>query len=253
MGKYDGKYIDGSILLSSNAPFAYTEAFKSLRTNLSFASINKQCKTMIITSSIPNEGKSTVAANLAMTLADSGAKVLLIDCDLRNPTLRRLLRVRAEYQVGLTSLLTSNASWDECIFRHPKINCDILLAGTIPPNPAELLSSPQMADLLQKLSEKYSYIICDTPPVSVVTDAAALSRYCDGVILVVRQKFSTREQVRMAKRNLDAVQANIIGTILSCYDMSGDTQGSGAYYKSYYHYGSSDKKKKSVKKWKKHD
>ncbi len=144
MGKYDGKYVDGSMLLSSSSPFAYNEAFKSLRTNLSFASINKQCKTIIVTSSIPNEGKSTVATNLAITLAESGAKVLLIDCDLRNPTLRRLLRVRSEYQAGLTSLLTSNAAWEECIFRHPKMNCDILLAGAIPPNPAELLSSRQI-------------------------------------------------------------------------------------------------------------
>ena len=126
------------------------------------------------------------------------------------------------------------------------MNCDILLAGTIPPNPAELLSSPQMAALLQQLSERYDYIICDTPPVSVVTDAAALSRFCDGVILVVRQKFSTRDQVMAAKRNLDAVQANIIGTILSCYDMSSDTQGSGTYYKSYYHYGQSSGQKKKL-------
>lgn len=247
MGKHDSKYIDGAMLLSSSSPFAYNEAFKSLRTNLSFASINKQCKTIIVTSSIPNEGKSTIAANLAITLAESDARVLLIDCDLRNPTLRRLLRIRSEYQAGLTSLLTSNATWEECIFRHPKMNCDILLAGTIPPNPAELLSSPQMAALLQKLSERYSYIICDTPPVSVVTDAAALSRYCDGVILVVRQKFSSREQVMTAKRNLDAVQANIIGTILSCYDMSEDTQSSGPYYKSYYHYGQSSGKKKKLR------
>lgn len=246
MGK-DSKYTESAMLLNSSSPFAYNEAFKSLRTNLSFASINKQCKTIIVTSSIPNEGKSTIAANLAITLAESDAKVLLIDCDLRNPTLRRLLRIRSEYQAGLTSLLTSNASWEECIFRHPKMNCDILLAGTIPPNPAELLSSPQMAALLQKLSDRYSYIICDTPPVSVVTDAAALSRYCDGVILVVRQKFSTREQVLAAKRNLDAVQANIIGTILSCYDMSNDTQGSGTYYKSYYRYGQSSGKKKKLK------
>ena len=246
MGKRDSKYTDSSTLLGSNSPFAYKEAFKSLRTNLSFASINKQCKTIIVTSSIPNEGKSTIAANLAITLAESDAKVLLIDCDLRQSTLRRLLRIRSEYQAGLTSLLTSNASLEECIFRHPKMNCDILLAGTIPPNPAELLSSPQMAALLQKLSERYSYIICDTPPVSVVTDAAALSRYCDGVILVVRQKFSTRQQVLTAKRNLDAVQANIIGTILSCYDMSFDAQGSGTYYKSYYRYGQSSGKKKKL-------
>lgn len=249
MGKYNGKNVESLALLTSSAPFAYAEAYKTLRTNLSFASISKQYKKIIVTSAIPNEGKSTVATNLAVTLAESDARVLLVDCDLRNPTLRRLLRVRAEYKMGLTSLLTGGATVEKCIFKHPKINCDVLIAGTTPPNPAELLSSPQMKALLDQLSERYDYIICDTPPVSIVTDAAALSRYCDGVILVVRQKLSTRDQVWAAKRNLDAVQANIIGTILSCYDMSNDTQAVNPYYGGYYHYGSSGGKGKRIKRY----
>lgn len=248
MGKYDAKSLDSTPLLTNNAPFAYAEAYKTLRTNLSFASISKQYKRIIITSAIPNEGKSTVAINLAFTLAESDAKVLLIDCDLRNPTLRRLLRVRPEYKGGLTALLTGTAKLKDCIFNYPKMKCDVLLAGATPPNPVELLSSPQMKDLLDQLGNNYDYIICDTPPVSIVTDAAALSRFCDGVILVVRQKASTRDQVWAAKRNLDAVQANVIGTILSCYDMSNDTSASSPYYGGYYHYGSSDTKKKR-KKW----
>ena len=248
MGKYDAKTLDNTPLLTSNSPFAYAEAYKTLRTNLSFASISKQYKKLIITSAIPNEGKSTVAVNLATTLAESDAKVLLIDCDLRNPTLRRLLRIRPEYKAGLTALLTGTASLNDCIFNYPKMQCDVLLAGAVPPNPVELLSSPQMKELLDRLSERYDYIICDTPPVSVVTDAAALSRFCDGVILVVRQKASTRDQVWAAKRNLDAVQANVIGSILSCYDMSDDTQAVNPYYSGYYHYGASENKKKR-KKW----
>lgn len=249
MEKRDNRLLENSMLLTNDAPFAYAEAFKTLRTNLSFASISKQYKKIIITSAIPNEGKSTVAVNLAITLAESDAKVLLIDCDLRNPTLRRLLRVRREYTAGLTSVLTAREAAEKCIFKHPKINCDVLLAGTTPPNPAELLSSPQMKQLLDRLSEQYDYIICDTPPVSVVTDAAALSRFCDGVILVVRQKASTRDQVWAAKRNLDSVQANVIGTILSCYDMSNDTSAVSPYYGGYYHYGSSDTKKKRKKQY----
>lgn len=243
MAKRNGSANQIAPLLTGDAPFAYAEAFKTLRTNLSFASISKQHKKIIITSAIPNEGKSTVAINLALTLAESGEKVLLIDCDLRNPTLRRLLRIRTEFKSGLTSVLTGNTPVDECIIRHPKLKCDVLLSGTRPPNPAELLSSPQMNQLLNQLSENYDYIICDTPPVSIVTDAAALSRFCDGVILVVRQKASTRDQVHAAKRNLDAVQANIIGSILSCYDMSDDTQAVSPYYGGYYHYGAPDTKK----------
>lgn len=247
MGKYDRNNIEAPILLTSASPFSYTEAYKTLRTNLSFASISKQYKKIIITSAIPNEGKSTVAANLAITLAESDAKVLLLDCDLRNPTLRRLLRVRPEYKQGLTSLLTGQAPTEECIIHHPKIKCDVLLAGATPPNPVELLSSQQMKTLLDQLSEKYDYIICDTPPVSVVTDAAALSQFCDGVLLVVRQKVSTKEQVHTAKRNLDAVQANVLGTILSYYDRSNDTQAVNPYYGGYYHFGSSRKNGKRKK------
>ena len=112
------------------------------------------------------------------------------------------------------------------------------MAGATPPNPVELLSSVQMQALLDRLSERYDYIICDTPPVSIVTDAAALSRFCDGVLLVVRQKLSTRDQVWAAKRNLEAVQANIIGSVLTCYDMTNDTQAVNPYYGGYYRYGS---------------
>lgn len=248
MGKFDSKILDNTPLLTNNAPFAYAEAYKTLRTNLSFASISKQYKKLIVTSAIPNEGKSTVAVNLATTLAESDARVLLIDCDLRNPTLRRLLRLRGDHRGGLTSLLTGAANLEDCIFNYPKMKCDILLAGAIPPNPVELLSSPQMKELLDLLSSNYDYIICDTPPVSIVTDAAALSQFCDGVILVVRQKVSTRDQVWAAKRNLDAVQANVIGTIMSCYDMSDDPQAVNPYYGSYYRYGATETRKKR-KKW----
>jgi capsular exopolysaccharide synthesis family protein len=244
MEKHNTKHFQNAPLLSKNAPFAYAEAYKTLRTNLSFASISKQYKKIIVTSAIPNEGKSTVAVNLAITLAESDAKVLLIDCDLRSPTLRRLLRVHPEYNEGLTSLLTGRADAKQCIVSHPNLKCDILLAGATPPNPVELLSSPQMKALLDRLSQKYDYIICDTPPVSVVTDAAALSRFCDGVILVVRQKLSSREQVWAARRNLDAVQANIIGTILSCYDMSNDTHAVTPYYGGYYRHSSSERRRK---------
>ena len=245
MGKHDAGFSGKTLLLTEDAPFAYAEAYKTLRTNLSFASISKKYKKIIITSAIPNEGKSTLAINLAATLAESDVHVLLIDCDLRNPTLRRLLRVRTEQKHGLTSLLTGEVPAEECIFRHPAMKFDVLLTGAMPPNPVELLSSPQMKLLLEQLGEHYDYIICDTPPVSVVTDAAALSPFCDGVLLVIRQKSATRDQVWAAKRNLDAVQANIIGTVLTCYDLSDDPHAVNTHYGDYY--GSSGRTGKQAK------
>ena len=244
MGKSNNKYLEKSVLLTRNSPFSYTEAYKILRTNLSFASISKQYKKIIITSAIPGEGKSSIAVNLAITLAESEAKVLLIGCDMRNPTLSHLLGVHPDFKEGLTSVLTNKITEDECIFCNPKLKCDVLLSGATPPNPAELLSSPQMKELLDRLSAKYDYIICDTPPVNIVTDAVALSQFCDGVLLVVRHKFTTRDQVWAAKRNLDAVQANIIGTILSRYDLSNDTKVASSYYGGYYYYGYPAVKKK---------
>lgn len=231
------KYIESdrlSEILSPISPFAYQEAYKMLRTNLSFVSMNGKFKKIIVTSAMPNEGKSTVAINLAATLAESGSKVILIDCDLRNPSTHRYLRFENKSLKGLTSLLAGTTKLEDGnIFSHHKLKFDFIPAGPIPPNPAELLGSSMMNDLLKALEIGYDYIILDTPPVGVVTDAAALSRYCHGVLLVIRQKFSTKDQVHVAKQNLDSVQAKIIGTVLSQYNLDEAREG-GKY--SYYHY-----------------
>lgn len=219
-----------SEILSNKTPFAYKEAFKALRTNLSFASMSGKHKKIIITSAIPNEGKSTVAINLAATLADAGSKVILLDCDLRNPSIHRYLRTESRQVNGLTSVLAgTNSLEDQVVMRHPMLKFDFISAGFVPPNPAELLNSPMMRDLLKALEFKYDYIICDAPPVGVVTDAAVLSKYCDGVLLVVRQKYSTKEQIHQAKQNLDKVQAKILGAVFSRYNMAEDIDGMSRY------------------------
>ena len=232
------KYIDTdkpSDIMSPLSPFAYKEAYKMHRTNLSFVSMNGKYKKIIITSAVPNEGKSTVAINLAATLAETGSKVILIDCDLRNPSTHRYLRFENKSMKGLTSLLAGTSKLEDGnIFSHQKLKFDFIPAGSLPPNPTELLASPMMNDLLKALEAGYDYIIMDTPPVGVVTDAAALSRYCNGVILVIVQRFSTKDQVHVAKANLDSVQAKIIGTILSPYNLEEDGRENGKYY--YYHY-----------------
>ncbi len=221
-------------IISKNAPFQYQEAYKSLRTNLKFVSLNGDYKKIIITSAIPGDGKSSVAVNLAVSMAETGSRVLLIDCDLRKPILHKYLRIPKSTSSGLTGVLAGSASLDQAIVKFSDIGIHVLTAGTIPPNPAELLGGRKMGELVAQLEQMYDIIIFDTPPVSVVTDAAVLSQFADAVILVIRQKHSTIEQAQLAKRNLEAVHANIIGVVLNDFDMRASNKESGYYYSYYY-------------------
>ncbi|MBQ6510069.1 MAG: CpsD/CapB family tyrosine-protein kinase [Flexilinea sp.] len=216
-----------------SAPWNYTEAYKSLRTNLSFVSLDKEYKKILVTSSIPKEGKTGFSINLATSLAEDGKKVLLIDCDLRKPMLYKYLQIPRGK--GLTNLLTGNESGN--IVQHmPALGIDFLDAGVTPPNPVELLGSSAMKDIVAGFESYYDYLIFDTPPVGIVTDAAVLSMITDGVIFVIRQKFAALDQIRLAKANLEAVKAHIIGSVLNDYDVSGTTKKGGYYYNYAYDY-----------------
>ncbi|MHC1770755.1 MAG: CpsD/CapB family tyrosine-protein kinase [Flexilinea sp.] len=216
-----------------DAPFQFVEAYKSLRTNLDFISVDKEYHTLLITSSIPKEGKSGIAINLSITLAETGKRVMLVDADLRKPMLSHYLEVISSKVKGLSNVLTG-IDLSSCIFTLPKFHFDLLLAGDIPPNPAELLGSNKMADIVKELKTKYDYVIFDTPPVSVLTDAAILCRYIDGVILVIRQKSASIDQVLLAKKNLQSVNANIIGAILNDFDILKAPQ-KNIYHRNYYY------------------
>jgi capsular exopolysaccharide synthesis family protein len=218
-------------IISSKAPFTFVEAYKSLRTNLQFVSISNQYKKIIVTSSVPFEGKSTVAINMALSLVDSGNKVLLIDSDLRKPMIQKYLHLSAVKGGGLTNILANTEKAEQCIYFLSDTGLNVITSGPIPPNPAEMLGSKRMEELVKDLESKFDYIIFDTPPVSVVTDAAVLSKFCDGVILVIKQKFATRESAQLAKRNLENVGANIIGCVINEFKAE---QSSKSY--AYYHY-----------------
>lgn len=226
------------VLVGKNTPFQYQEAFKSLRTNLKFLAMDKACKKIIMTSAVPGEGKSSVAINLAVSLADAGSRVLLMDCDLRKPIIHRYLNLDSSSYKGLTNILSSGVL-TESIVSMKSLNLHVIIADAIPPNPAELLGSGRMKVLIEELDKHYDYIICDTPPVSVVTDAAVLSQYADGVILVVRQNFATYDEVALAKKNLDAVHANILGAVLNGFDTKLADKESGYYYSYNYTYSNS--------------
>lgn len=210
-------------------PFSYVEAYKSLRTNLQFASIDQNIKRLIVTSSIPGEGKTTVAINLAITLAETGAKVLLLDCDLRKPSIHRYLQINTRIIGGLTNLLSQKTAIEECAGYLSDLRIDVIPSGPIPPNPAELLSSKRMSELLDALNQRYEYIVMDTPPVSVVTDAAALARNNAGVIFVVRQGSTKIDNALLAKKNLESVNAKVIGCVLNAFQARNSSKAY-AYY-----------------------
>lgn len=224
------------MLVGMNTPFQYQEAFKSLRTNLKFLAIGKSCKKIIMTSAIPGEGKSSVAINLAVSLAEVGSRVLLMDCDLRKPILHQYLKLDKSFYKGLTNILTGGVL-TESIINMKSVNLHVIIADAIPPDPTEMLGSERMKSLVEDLEKHYDYIIFDTPPVSVVTDAAVLSQYADGVILVVRQNYATFDEVALAKKNLDAVKANILGAVLNDFNTKSADKESGYYYSYNYNYG----------------
>lgn len=220
------------LISGEEVPFSFIEAYKSIRTNLKFSSVSKPYRKIVITSSLPRAGKSNFSINLAITLAADGARVILLDADLRKPTLHRYLQLPQRYASGLTDVLAGQKPLGECIINMEQLGIDILLSGPIPPNPTELLSSDRMKQMMDALGKSYDYVICDTPPVTAMTDAAVLSRIADGVIFIIRQNMANREQIAHALHNLEAVSANIIGAVLNDFDMKKSGTGS-YYYKNY--------------------
>ena len=229
--------------VSSDAPFQFVEAYKSLRTNLEFLSSAGNCKTILITASVPEEGKTNVAVNLAMTIAASGKRVVLVDCDLRKGTISRYLRIPRSH-AGLTNVITSKdeSALATALVRVKDSGITVLAAGTIPPNPTELLSAPMTEKIFASLQKAFDYVIVDTPPVSLVTDAAVLCRMADGVLLVVRPGVTTIQSAQLSKKNLEAVNAHILGVVMNGYNGKQSGRRDGYSYAYSYSYYDEDKK-----------
>ena len=229
--------------VSSDTPFQFVEAYKSLRTNLEFLSSAGNCKTILITSSVPEEGKTNVAVNLAMTIAASGKRVVLVDCDLRKTTISRYLRIPRNH-AGLTNVITSKdeGALAAALVRVKDSGITVLAAGTIPPNPTELLSAPMTEKIFASLQKAFDYVIVDTPPVSLVTDAAVLCRMADGVLLVVRPGVTTIQSAQLSKKNLEAVNAHILGVVMNGYNGTQSGRRDGYSYAYSYSYYDEDKK-----------
>ena len=207
------------------------EAFRTLRTNIQFSSLDNELKCIVVTSSGSGEGKSTVMSNLAITMAESGKKVILIDCDLRKPSIHKKLGVTNS--IGLTNMLVQGVKKEECIFKTSVNNLFVLTSGPIPPNPAELLGTKKMHNLIEDLKEEFELVLIDAPPVLAVTDAQILSTLADGVIFVASYGEAQKNALVDAKHLIDKVGGKIIGIVFN--KVPEEVNGyHGKYYKGYY-------------------
>ena len=213
------------LLSEGNQDWVRAEAFRQLRTNLQFVDIEKPVAVLAITSSLPGEGKSSTAANLAITFSEAGKKVLLIEGDLRRPVLADLFRL--EGAVGLTNVLAHQVVLDDVVQHWGAHGLHFMASGPIPPNPSELLGSDAMVDLLAEVRQLYDLVVIDTPPLLPVTDGAITAAGADGAIVVVRYGKTRTTDVERALENLRSVDARLLGTVLNRAPLKG--QDSVAY------------------------
>ena len=215
--------------------FLSVEAYRSLRTSIKFSSIDKPIKTIVVTSSLVGEGKSTVVGNLAYSLSQDGARVLVIDCDLRKPSIHENFLLSNEK--GLTDVLFGKSDL-KGVTKKIEDSLFLITAGTILPNPPEILGSKEMENLIKELKINFDYIILDTPPILPVTDSKLLAIKADATVVVVRSEVSKSKHVSQAFKELEKVNANIIGTILNDVEMYSE--------KLYYDYSNKSKKSKFI-------
>ena len=214
-------------LLDKDMPFAVTEAFKALRTNIMFALSTRNSKIIAISSALPSEGKSTIAANLAITFAQTDSKVLFIDADLRKPVAHRTFNL--QNKVGLSTLLGGIDSFREVLNSQVTTGLDVITSGPIPPNPSEMLGSDNMKVLLDKLTEFYDYIIIDTPPINIVSDTLNMLPFIAGVALVAKQGETPKDALQDAIDAIKFAEGHILGVILGQMQ----TLGKAGYKRGY--------------------
>lgn len=189
-----------------------SEAYRMMRTNLFYASVDDPPKVVVLTSAGPGEGKSTTAANLGVTLSEAGKNTLVLDCDLRKPMLHSYFETRNI--TGLVDILTMGSKPQD-VWHEPMLNLKLITAGPPPLNPAELLGSKRFAEFLKQSRQQFDYVLVDTPPVTVVTDSAIVGALGDGVLLVVDAQGTRKNSLRQAMRELEGVGARVLGTILN--------------------------------------
>jgi len=215
-------------LIAHNQPKSpVSEQYRNVRTNIQFAAVDTELDSFLVTSANPAEGKTTTTANIAVVFAQQGKKVLLIDADMRKPAMHTLFRV--DNILGLTSILSRQSRLRECVRQTEVDNLDFLPSGAVPPNPAELLGSTAMRDLLTEAKSEYDLVIIDTPPILAVTDAQVLANLVNGSVLVVRSGHTDKDTAIKAKALLENTTSKLLGVVLN-----GKEQKEHQYY---YYYG----------------
>lgn len=229
------------ILIAETAPKSpAAEAYRTLRTNIQFAGLDRPCRSIVITSATPSEGKTTTAANFGVVCAQAGSRVCLVDADLRKPSLHRVFGM--DNQRGLSSALLDNKTLADVATPTRVPGLSVVVSGPLPPNHTELAASQRMRDLLEGGTRDFDLILCDTSPVLSVSDAVALSARCDGVILVVRAGGVSTAAARRAVEQITSVKGRVLGVLLNSVDMR--REGYYAEYQRYYHayYGDDPKR-----------
>lgn len=227
--------MEGLNLVTQNDPKnPAAEAYRVIRTGIQFAQAGKELQTIALTSCTPNEGKSTTIANLAVVLTQAGKSVLLIDCDMRNPTVHKNFNL--SNKVGLSSCISMDTALSDAVQKTSIEGLYALTGGVIPPNPSELLGSERMRELLQEAREVYDYVLIDLPPVLPVADALVLGAMVDGVVLVIDSGEVKVDLARDVKNQLQHAGANILGVVLN--KVRSEHHGYGYGY--YYYYGSKE-------------
>ncbi len=225
------------IPLDTEKNFLFSEAFKTLRTNLSFCMASRENHRIAVTSSLPSEGKSLVSINLAYVLAETGNKVCLVDADMRSPKVHKYLKIKND--TGLSNFLSGQANLEKCLFKTKYENLYVIKSGALPPNPAELLNGKFMDTLFDSLEKIFDYIIIDTPPMNIVSDAMVVASHKTAILFVVRENDSVHSEFKESLRNIEMANLDLIGVVINdaSFEPKGGRYGKYRRYGRYKRYG----------------
>ena len=224
----------GELLLGPQTKMEVSESYAKLRMNLFYTLVGRQNKVVMVTSSMAGEGKSTIAANLAISCALSGKRVILVDADMRRATQHELFQYSSDC-LGLSDALVQNCTWQDALLPTVWENLSILPTGTLPPNPAELLGSEGMRTILEEMQQDCDLVLVDVPPINIVSDPLALSAYVAGCLFVTRQNYSDHRDIRRALISAELTGLSVLGFVFYGERLYQDGYASRKYYKNYYH------------------